>query len=46
MTRAALYDSIGSPDVLYVGEVADAEPGPGEVDPTRPRSRTESLLAA
>lgn len=31
MTRAALYDSIGGPDVLYVGTVADVEPGPGQV---------------
>lgn len=31
MSRAALYDHTGSPDVLYIGEVADAAPGPGEV---------------
>ncbi|GAA3755782.1 NADP-dependent oxidoreductase [Microbacterium kribbense] len=31
MTRAALYDRTGGPDALYVGAVADAEPGPGEV---------------
>jgi NADPH:quinone reductase-like Zn-dependent oxidoreductase len=31
MSRAAQYDQTGGPDVLYVGEVLDAEPGPGEV---------------
>lgn len=31
MTRAALYDSTGGPDVLYVGTVTDPEPGAGEV---------------
>jgi NADPH:quinone reductase-like Zn-dependent oxidoreductase len=31
MSRAALYDTAGGPEVLYVGEVADPEPGPGEV---------------
>ena len=31
MSRAALYDGIGNAGVLYVGEVADAAPGPGEV---------------
>jgi len=31
MTRAALYDTTGGPEVLYLGEVSDAEPGPGEV---------------
>lgn len=31
MTRAALYDTTGGPEVLYVGEVTDADPGPGEV---------------
>lgn len=31
MTRAALYDSNGGPEVLYVGEVADADPAAGEV---------------
>jgi NADPH:quinone reductase-like Zn-dependent oxidoreductase len=31
MSRAALYDQTGGPDVLYVAEVADAEPGPGKV---------------
>ncbi len=31
MTRAALYDTNGGPDVLYVGGIPDAEPGPGEV---------------
>ena len=31
MTRAALYDGLGGPEVLYVGTVADVEPGPGEV---------------
>lgn len=31
MSKAALYDEIGGPDVLYIGEVPDAAPGPGEV---------------
>jgi len=31
MTRAAQYDTTGGPEVLYIGEVADAAPGPGEV---------------
>jgi NADPH:quinone reductase-like Zn-dependent oxidoreductase len=31
MSRAALYDRTGAPDVLYVGEVADPEPGPDHV---------------
>jgi NADPH:quinone reductase-like Zn-dependent oxidoreductase len=31
MTRAALYDRTGGPDVLYIGEVAGPEPGPGQV---------------
>ncbi|MFV0372959.1 NADP-dependent oxidoreductase [Microbacterium sp.] len=31
MSRAALYDTTGGPDVLYVAEVADTDPGPGEV---------------
>ncbi|MFD7923851.1 NAD(P)-dependent alcohol dehydrogenase [Streptomyces sp. NPDC059740] len=29
--RAALYDSYGGPEVLYVGEVPKPVPGPGEV---------------
>ena len=31
MSRAALYDQTGGPDVLYVGEVDDPAPGVGEV---------------
>jgi NADPH:quinone reductase-like Zn-dependent oxidoreductase len=31
MSRAALYDRTGGPEVLYVGTVQDAEPGPGQV---------------
>ena len=31
MTRAALYDRTGGPDVLYIGAVRDSEPGPGQV---------------
>ncbi|MFT4215085.1 MAG: NADP-dependent oxidoreductase [Microbacterium sp.] len=31
MTRAALYDRTGGPDVLYVGEVDDPQPEPGTV---------------
>nr|WP_274636205.1 NADP-dependent oxidoreductase [Microbacterium bovistercoris] len=31
MSRAALYDRVGTPEVLYLGEVADQDPGPGEV---------------
>jgi len=31
MPRAALYDHTGGPDVLYIGGVPEAEPGPGEV---------------
>jgi len=31
MSRAALYDQTGGPEVLYVGEVADPEPTPGHV---------------
>lgn len=31
MTRAALYDTIGDPGVLYVGEILDPPPGRGEV---------------
>jgi len=31
MTRAALYDTTGGPEVLYLAEVADAAPGDGKV---------------
>ncbi|MFT4305422.1 MAG: NADP-dependent oxidoreductase, partial [Microbacterium sp.] len=31
MSRAALYDRTGGPEVLYVGEVADVRPRPGQV---------------
>lgn len=31
MSRAALYDRVGGPEVLYIGEVDDPEPGPGQV---------------
>lgn len=31
MSRAALYDSTGAPEGLYIGEVTDADPGPGKV---------------
>ncbi|WOQ16455.1 NADP-dependent oxidoreductase [Raineyella sp. W15-4] len=31
MSRAALYDQLGGPEVLFVGEVADPAPGHGEV---------------
>lgn len=31
MSRAALYDTPGGPDVLYIGEVDDREPAAGEV---------------
>ncbi|WP_296665853.1 NADP-dependent oxidoreductase [Demequina sp.] len=31
MSRAALYDQVGTPDVLSVAEVPDPEPGPQEV---------------
>jgi NADPH:quinone reductase-like Zn-dependent oxidoreductase len=31
MSRAALYDTTGGPEVLYVGEVADPDPAPGQV---------------
>lgn len=31
MSRAALYDRTGGPEVLYVADVPEAEPGPGEV---------------
>ncbi|WP_460772986.1 NADP-dependent oxidoreductase [Microbacterium sp. GXF7504] len=31
MTRAALYDETGGPEVLYVGDVPDPEPTPGHV---------------
>ncbi len=31
MSRAALYDETGGPEVLYVGEVPDPDPGPGQV---------------
>jgi len=31
MSRAALYDVTGGPEVLYVGEVEDRAPGSGEV---------------
>ncbi|MFT4212067.1 MAG: NADP-dependent oxidoreductase [Microbacterium sp.] len=31
MSRAALYDRTGGPEVLYVGEVADVQPQPGHV---------------
>ncbi|MFV0319214.1 MAG: NADP-dependent oxidoreductase [Microbacterium sp.] len=31
MTRAALYDQTGGPEVLRIGTVEDAQPGPGEV---------------
>lgn len=31
MSRAALYDAPGGPEVLYIGEVTDVDPGPGEV---------------
>lgn len=31
MSRAALYDTTGGPEVLYVGEVAETDPAPGKV---------------
>lgn len=31
MSRAALYDQTGGPEVLYVGEVSDPPPGEGKV---------------
>lgn len=31
MSRAALFDRAGGPEVLYVGEVDDPAPGPGQV---------------
>ncbi|MFT4052304.1 MAG: NADP-dependent oxidoreductase [Microbacterium sp.] len=31
MSRAALYDTTGGPEVLYLGEVPDPAPGAGEV---------------
>lgn len=31
MSRAALYDEVGGPEVLYVGQVPDGQPGPGKV---------------
>ncbi|MFT3797372.1 NADP-dependent oxidoreductase [Microbacterium sp.] len=31
MPRAALYDRTGGPEVLYVGEVDDAQPGSGQL---------------
>lgn len=31
MSIAALYDQVGGPDVLYIGDVDDARPGPGKV---------------
>ncbi len=31
MSRVALYDRTGGPEVLYIGEVADPQPGPGHV---------------
>lgn len=31
MTRAALYDRTGGPEVLYVGDIPDPEPTPGHV---------------
>jgi NADPH:quinone reductase-like Zn-dependent oxidoreductase len=31
MSRAALYDTAGGPEVLYVGGVADPDPGTGQV---------------
>lgn len=31
MSRAAVYDQVGAPEVLRVGEVADAQPSSGEV---------------
>ena len=31
MSKAAMYDQNGGPEVLYLGEVLDVEPGPGEV---------------
>lgn len=31
MSRAARYDQVGAPDVLYIAEVPDSTPGPGKV---------------
>lgn len=31
MPRAALYDSTGGPEVLYLGDIPETEPGPGKV---------------
>ena len=31
MSKAAMYDKTGGPEVLYLEEIADASPGPGEV---------------
>lgn len=31
MTRAALYDEVGGPEVLYVADVDTGDPGPGKV---------------
>ncbi len=31
MSRAALYDEVGGPQVLYIGQVPDRDPGAGEV---------------
>ncbi len=31
MSSAALYDAVGGPEVLYIGEVPDPEPAPGKV---------------
>jgi NADPH:quinone reductase-like Zn-dependent oxidoreductase len=31
MSRAALYDTTGGPEVLYIGDAADPEPGTGQV---------------
>lgn len=31
MSRAALYDRTGGPEVLYIGDAADPQPGPGQV---------------
>ncbi|WP_292831089.1 zinc-binding dehydrogenase [Microbacterium sp.] len=31
MSRAAMYDEVGDPRVLYIGQVTDTAPGPGKV---------------